>query len=79
MFDYALRVERSKVIKIKMVKKFLRVIIDSSAILAILLTENDADVFADVIASAERRIIGSFSHLECSAVLLAQKGPVALS
>lgn len=54
-------------------------IVDSSAILAILLAESDAELFAEAIAGAERRLIGSFSHLECSAVLLARKGPVALS
>ena len=54
-------------------------IIDSSAILTILLAENDAEVFAEAIVRAQRRLIGSFSHLECSAVLLARKGSVALS
>ncbi len=49
-------------------------VVDSSALLAILLGEEEADGFARAIANDPRPIVGVFSVLETSVVLLARKG-----
>lgn len=54
------------------------IVIDSSALISILLGEPEAEMMADKIALSSERYISSFSNLECSAVLLAKKGVQAL-
>jgi len=51
------------------------IILDSSALIAILLGEPEHGVFLDLIFSAEERRISSFSVLETGAVILSRKGP----
>lgn len=51
-------------------------VIDSSAIVAILLGEPEADRLVHAIASAGSRMIGTPSLVEASAVMLARKGTV---
>lgn len=53
-------------------------ILDSSAVLAILLEEPDADRFLDAIAVAVKRKMSAVSHVECSLVLTVKKGEKAL-
>lgn len=50
-------------------------VIDSSAVLAILLGEPDAEVFASAIESAAVKLISAVNHLECAMVVEARKGP----
>jgi ribonuclease VapC len=53
------------------------VVIDTSALLAILFQESEAEQFSDAISNASRRLISSVSFLETSIVIHARKGPVA--
>ena len=50
-------------------------VIDTSALLAILLSEPEAPRFIKAIMSAERVVVGTPSLVEASAVMLARKGP----
>ena len=50
-------------------------VIDASALLAILLGEPERGVFARAIATAEKRIVSAFSVLESAVVIHARKGP----
>jgi ribonuclease VapC len=50
-------------------------VIDTSALLAILLNEEDAEQYAEKIASDPKRILSAVSHLETSIVIMARKGP----
>lgn len=49
-------------------------VIDTSAILAVLLGESDAEEFAKAIANDPRRLISAFSALETAIVIEAKKG-----
>ena len=49
-------------------------VIDTSALIAILLGEPDAEAFAVAIANDPRRLISSFSALEVSIVIESKKG-----
>lgn len=49
-------------------------VVDSSALLAILLREPEAEAFARLVAATPRPLISSFSVLETSVVLLQRKG-----
>jgi len=49
-------------------------VIDSSALIAILLGEPDAKLFSDAIASAPKRLVSAFSALETSIVIESKKG-----
>lgn len=53
------------------------VAIDSSAVIAIALSEPEASHFVAVLESYQRRIISAFSVMECSAVLQAKFGASA--
>lgn len=53
-------------------------VIDSSAILSILLGEPDAPAFAQAIAAARERYISAVSLLETSMVLVRKHGPSAV-
>jgi ribonuclease VapC len=50
------------------------VVIDSSALIALLLGEEEAGRFAEVIAADHRRLIGVFNWLETAIVIEAKKG-----
>jgi ribonuclease VapC len=50
------------------------VVIDTSALIAILLGEPEAEAFADAIAEDNRRLMSAFSLLETSIVIEAKKG-----
>ena len=50
-------------------------VMDTSALLAVLLGEPEAELFADAIASDARRLISAVSALEASIVIEARKGP----
>ena len=52
-------------------------IIDTSALLAILFAENDAERFADAIAGAEVRLISASNYLEAAIVVDKQIGVAA--
>lgn len=52
----------------------LRVVIDTSALVAILLGEEDAGRYAQAIAAQGRALISAFSVLETSIVIEARKG-----
>jgi ribonuclease VapC len=52
-------------------------VIDTSAILAILFNEPDAEIFARAIAAAERRLISAANLLEAGIVIDNQVGPAA--
>lgn len=52
-------------------------IIDTSAVLAILFDEDDAPRFADAIAAAERRTMSAANFLEAGIVIDKQLGPAA--
>jgi ribonuclease VapC len=52
------------------------VIIDTSAVIAILATEDDAAIYAHAIADANVRRISAASYLECGIVLDNQSDPV---
>ena len=49
-------------------------VIDTSALIAILLGEHDSEVFAIAIANDPKRLISAFSVLEVSIVIEAKKG-----
>jgi len=49
-------------------------VIDSSALIAVLLGEPDAEVFSEAIANASKRIVSAFSALETSIVIESKKG-----
>ena len=51
-------------------------IVDTSAIIAILREEEDAAVYAHAIAAADRRRLSAASYLECGIVLDSQRDPV---
>lgn len=53
-------------------------VLDTSALIAVLLAEPERDAFADTIAEAPVRLVSSVSVFECSIVLLARKGPSGL-
>jgi ribonuclease VapC len=52
------------------------VIVDTSAIIAILRAEDDAAVYAKAIAAAEARRLSATSYLECGIVLDSQRDPI---
>jgi len=52
------------------------VIVDTSAIIAILREEHDAAVYAAAIATADTRRLSAVSYLECGIVLDSQRDPV---
>jgi ribonuclease VapC len=52
------------------------VIVDTSAIIAILKEEDDAAVYAQAIAAAEARRLSAASYLECGIVLDSQRDPI---
>lgn len=49
-------------------------VIDSSALIAILLGEPEAKVFSEAIANAPKRVLSAFSALETSIVIESKKG-----
>ncbi|UMB68785.1 type II toxin-antitoxin system VapC family toxin [Mycobacterium paraterrae] len=51
-------------------------IVDTSAIIAILRQEDDAGIFAQVIAHADTRRLSAASYLECGIVLDFQRDPI---
>lgn len=51
-------------------------IVDTSAIIAILREEDDATVYARAIAGAETRRLSAASYLECGIVLDSQRDPI---
>jgi ribonuclease VapC len=53
-------------------------VIDTSAILAILLGEPDAASFSRAIAGDPKRLMSSFSALEAATVIRSRKGPVGI-
>ena len=53
-------------------------VIDSSALLAILLNEPERDAFAAAIAAAGVRLVSSVNALEAAIVILARKGEAGL-
>ncbi len=53
-------------------------VIDTSAILAILLGEAEAETFIRAIADDQRRLVSAFTVLEASVVLMARKGAAAV-
>jgi ribonuclease VapC len=52
-------------------------VIDTSAMVAILLAEPEAPTFARAIAEDHNCLISAFSVLECAVVVAARKGPTA--
>jgi ribonuclease VapC len=52
------------------------VIVDTSAIIAILIEEDDAAVYARAIAGADVRRLSAASYLECGIVLDSQRDPI---
>jgi len=53
-------------------------VIDSSALMAILLLEPEAEVFARAIAADPKRLVSAVSVLESAIVIRARKGAVGL-
>ncbi|CKZ92002.1 Conserved protein of uncharacterised function with PIN domain [Mycobacterium tuberculosis] len=51
-------------------------IVDTSAIIAILRDEDDAAAYADALANADVRRLSAASYLECGIVLDSQRDPV---
>lgn len=51
-------------------------IVDASAIVAILRGESDASVYAQAIATADTRRLSAASYLECGIVLDSQRDPI---
>jgi len=49
-------------------------VLDTSAVLAILLSEDEAPRMIQAVARAEKRLLGAASLVEASAVMLARKG-----
>jgi ribonuclease VapC len=52
-------------------------VIDSSALVAILLRESDADTLSNAILATSVRLIGAPSYLETAMVLIGRHGPAA--
>jgi|SRR5262245_15881967 len=52
-------------------------VVDSSAIIAILRQETDADIYLDVIDSAEALLMSAANHLEAAIVVDSARDPVA--
>jgi ribonuclease VapC len=52
-------------------------VIDSSALVAILLRESDADTLSNAILATNVRLIGAPSYLETAMVLIGRHGPAA--
>jgi ribonuclease VapC len=52
-------------------------IVDTSAVIAILQGEQEAAAFAEALAAAERRLMSAGSYLELSIVMLDRRGPMA--
>ena len=50
-------------------------VVDASAVLAVLLNEPERDAFAGAIADAGVRLISSVNTLECAVVVTSRKGP----
>lgn len=50
-------------------------IVDTSALIAILTREPDAETFSSILADASEATISAGSHIECSVVLLRHHGP----
>lgn len=50
-------------------------VIDTSALLAILFAEPEASRFTEELAAADRRLVGGPTLVEATAVMLARKGP----
>lgn len=50
-------------------------VIDTSALVAILLAEPESAKLVDAVASATRRLVGAPTMVETAAVMLARKGP----
>jgi ribonuclease VapC len=53
------------------------IVVDSSAVLSILLREGDQDIYADIIQSADSTAISAASVVEVGIVLLTRHGPAA--
>lgn len=53
-------------------------VIDTSALLAILLGEPERDGFADLISAAGVRLVGAVNAFEAAIVMLARKGPAGV-
>ncbi len=53
-------------------------VVDTSAIIAVLLREPEADAIAKAMVTESRLLVSAFSVLEASVVLLARKGPGGL-
>lgn len=53
-------------------------VIDASALLAILLGEPEAEVFSRAIASDSKRLVSALSALEAAIVIHSRKGPAGL-
>jgi ribonuclease VapC len=51
-------------------------IVDTSALIAILTEEDDAEVYAQAIAGADVRRLSAASYLECGTVLDSQRDPI---
>jgi ribonuclease VapC len=49
-------------------------VIDTSAILAVLFKESERDAFAEAMAAAARRLVSAVSYVEAAVVVLARKG-----
>jgi ribonuclease VapC len=52
-------------------------IVDTSAVIAILQGEPEAAAFAEALAAAERRMMSAGSYLELSIVMMDRRGPMA--
>jgi ribonuclease VapC len=52
-------------------------VIDSSALIALLLTEPETPWFVTAIAGAPRRLVGAATYLETAIVMIARSGPDA--
>jgi ribonuclease VapC len=52
------------------------VIVDTSAVIAILTAEEDAPIYADAIADASERRLSAASYIECGIILDHQRDPV---
>ena len=50
-------------------------VVDSSAVLAVLFKEPEHDVFAAALAAASTRLMSSFNVLEAAVVVFSRKGP----
>jgi len=57
---------------------FHKMVIDTSALIAILLGEAEAEIFAKVIVQDSKRLLSAFSALEASVVIEVKMGEVIL-